>query len=484
MDRKKLTYTIISLLLAIFIWLMPSGWLGIEGLTVVEQRVTAVFVLAALFWVFEIIPIWTTSVLVIALLLLTVSDNALWFMRDQAEGAPPLGTFISYKALMATFADPIIILFLGGFFLAIGAKKCGLDKNLMRVLFKPFGTKSEVVLLGVMVVTALFSMFMSNTATAAMMFVIVAPLLVERPESGKGRIALALAVAVGANIGGMGTPIGTPPNAIALKYLNDPNGLNMGIGFGEWMMLMVPFVIVMIFVSWFILLKLFRFNRRRLEIVFESSDENPAGKFKTAVVYITFAGTVILWMLDKATGLDASVVAMIPIAVFCVTGVVGKDDLRQINWEVLWLFAGGFALGLGAGDTGLLKHVIDSIPFSQWPPLVIIIGAGVLCYVMSTFMSNTATAALLVPVLAAVAAGLGDTLTPWGGVTTLLVGVALSASLAMALPISTPPNAIAYASGVFTQKQMATVGLLVASVGMVLAYAMLILVGGIFFKGA
>lgn len=153
MDRKKLTYTIISLLLAIFIWLMPSGWLGIEGLTVVEQRVTAVFVLAALFWVFEIIPIWTTSVLVIALLLLTVSDNALWFMRDQAEGAPPLGTFISYKALMATFADPIIILFLGGFFLAIGAKKCGLDKNLMRVLFKPFGTKSEVVLLGVMVVT-------------------------------------------------------------------------------------------------------------------------------------------------------------------------------------------------------------------------------------------------------------------------------------------------------------------------------------------
>mgnify|MGYP002524614905 FL=1 len=184
-------------------------------------------------------------------------------------------------------------------------------------------------------------------------------------------------------------------------------------------------------------------------------------------------------MFDKFTGINSNVVAMIPMAVFCVTGVIGKDDLKSISWDVLWLVAGGFALGVALNETGLAKHLVDSIPFSKWPPLITILGAGLLCYLMSTFMSHTATTALLVPVLAAVAVGMGDTLAPFGGASTMLVGVALSASLAMALPISTPPNAIAHSAGMTTQNQMAVIGIIVGALGLVIGYLLLFLLGSI-----
>ena len=477
MKISKIISIIISITVLLAVWFAPSEIFGIRNLSVIEQRVIAVFCFAAIMWVAEAVPIWTTSVLTIVILILTISDSSLWFFRGTSaafDGAREFGTFIKYKALMATFADPIIMLFLGGFFLAIGAGKCGLDKNLARVLFKPFGTNSKTVLLGLMFVTAIFSMFMSNTATTAMMFAVMAPLLVPMEDSGKGRIALVLAIPIAANIGGIGTPIGTPPNAIALKYLNDHDGLNLGIGFGQWMAVMVPFVIVMMFAAWLMLSKLFPFKRKTLEVVFE-------GKFqknrKAYIVYATFAVTVVLWILDNFTGVNANVVAMIPMAVFSVTGIVDKNDLKTINWDVLWLVAGGFALGVALHDTGLAKNLVDSIPFATWSPFMTIVGAGVLCYLMSTFMSHTATSALLVPVLATVATGMGDSLLPYGGVPTLLVGVALSASLAMALPISTPPNAIAHSAGLTTQKQMAVIGVSVGVIGLSVGYLLLFVLG-------
>ena len=184
-------------------------------------------------------------------------------------------------------------------------------------------------------------------------------------------------------------------------------------------------------------------------------------------------------MFDKFTGINSNVVAMIPMAVFTVTGIVDKNDLKQISWDVLWLVAGGFALGVGLQETGLAKHMIDSIPFGTWSATATIIGSGLLCYAMSTFMSHTATTALLVPVLAAVAAGMKDALASFGGEPTLLVGVALSASLAMALPISTPPNAIAHSAGLTTQRQMATIGILVGAIGLSVGYILLFFLGSI-----
>ena len=160
----------IVLAVTLFLWLVPVDFYGIETLTVVQQRVIALFVFAALMWMFEIIPNWTTSLLLIVLTLLTISDKGIGFLCD-----PKYGTLVGYKSLMASFADPVVMLFMGGFVLAIMAEKYGLDVTLARILLKPFGSKPSMVLLGFLVVIAVFSMFMSNTATAAMMLAFLAP---------------------------------------------------------------------------------------------------------------------------------------------------------------------------------------------------------------------------------------------------------------------------------------------------------------------
>ncbi|MBP3553435.1 MAG: SLC13/DASS family transporter [Bacteroidaceae bacterium] len=467
---SRIIRLLIPVIVALCLWAMPVETWGIEGLTVVQHRVIAIFVFATLMWVFEAIPSWTTSVAVVTLLLLTVSDSCLWLFSD-VEG---LGKTVKYTSLMHCFADPIIMLFIGGFILAIAATKTGLDTMLARVLLKPFGTKSKNVLLGFLVVTAVFSMFLSNTATAAMMLTFLAPVLKALPADGKGKIALAMAIPVAANVGGMGTPIGTPPNAIALKYLNDPEGLNLGIGFGEWMAFMIPFTLVMLFLAWILLLKLFPFKQKTIELKIEGEAKKD---WRSIIVYITFAVTILLWMTDKVTGVNANVVAMIPVAVFCLIGVITKRDLEEINWSVLWMVAGGFALGVALNESGLGQKLVASIPFDNWSPMVVIVGSGLLCYAMANFISHTATAALLVPILGTAGMAMSVQLAPMGGVSTLLIGVAIGSSLAMVLPISTPPNALAHSTGFIKQKDMEVVGITIGIIGLVLGYTMLILLG-------
>ena len=460
----------IVLAVTLFLWFVPSGFFGIDGLTVVEQRTIAIFVFAALMWMFEVIPTWTTSVLIIVIMLLTISDSSIAFLKG--SGIPgEMGTLVSYKSLLATFADPVIMLFLGGFVLAIAATKVGLDVQLARVLLWPFGKKPKFVLLGFLFVIGIFSMFMSNTATAAMI-TFLAPVLKTLPPDGKGRIGLALSIPIAANLGGIGTPIGTPPNAIALSYLND--SLHMNIGFGEWMLRMVPFVIVMLLISWALLLWMFPFKAKTIELNITGNAKRTP---QTYIVWVTFAVTILLWMLDKVTGINSNVVAMIPLAVFCVTGVIGKEELKEINWSVLWMVAGGFALGVALNSTGLAEHLVNSIPFGSWMPIVVILASGLLGYFISNFISNTAAANLIVPILSAVGVGMGDSLLAIGGVKTLLVGVALSTSLAMLFPISTPPNALAHSTGLVSTKDMTKVGLIVGATGFVLGYAMLIFIG-------
>ena len=469
---RKLTIMLpIVLVITLFLWLVPTSFFGIEGLTVTEQRTIAIFVFAALMWMFEIIPTWTTSVLIIVIMLLTISDSSLSFMKGSGIPAE-MGTFVSYKSIMATFADPVIMLFLGGFILAIASTKVGMDVQLARVLLKPFGKKSEFVLLGFLMVIGIFSMFMSNTATAAMMLTFLAPVLKTLPPDGKGRIALALAIPIAANLGGIGTPIGTPPNAIAFQYLND--SLHLDVGFGDWALRMIPYVLVMLFIAWLVLLKLYPFKQKTIELKIEGAHEKT---WRTYVVWITFAVTILLWMTEQLTGLNSNVVAMIPVGVFCVTGIITKDDLKEINWSVLWMVAGGFALGLALTSTGLAEHLVTSIPFGEWLPIAVILVSGFIGYFISNFISNTAAASLLVPILCAVSVGMGETLDPLGGSKTLLIGAVLCTSLAMLFPISTPPNALAHSTGLVTTKDMTKVGIIIGIIGFILGYAMLFLIG-------
>ena len=465
---SKVIKLLIAITMGIVLWALPTETFGIEGLTLIEQRVIALFCFATMMWVTEAIPSWTTSVAIIVILLYTCSDSALrWFVEQPVE---QLGTVISHKSIMACFANPIIMLFIGGFILAIAATKTGLDAQLAKVLLKPFGKKSEMVLLGFLLITGLFSMFISNTATAAMMLTFLAPVFKQLPANGKGRIAMALSIPVAANLGGIGTPIGTPPNTIALKYLNDPEGLNLNIGFGEWMLLMVPLVILLLFISWLIIKKIFPFTQKTVELVIEGEMKKDR---KTAIVIVTFIVTVLLWLLDSVTGINTYTVALLPMAVFCATGVIDRRDLEEINWSVIWMVAGGFALGYAMNVSGLASLVVKSIPFDSFSPLLILILSGLLCYALSNFISNSATAALLMPILAVVCTAMGDKLSSIGGTAIVLIGVAIAASSAMVLPISTPPNALAFATNLVKQKDMAKIGLIVGVISIVLGYAFL-----------
>ena len=454
----------------LFLWNMPAEWFGIQNLTVIQQRIIAIFAFASLMWILEIVSSWATSIAIIVLMLLFCSDSGIAPMVDKEV----VGDILSHKSIMASFADPIIMLFIGGFVLAIAATKTGLDAQLAKVLLRPFGTRSEMVLLGFLLITGLFSMFVSNTATAAMMLTFLTPVFRQLPPEGKGRIALAMSIPVAANLGGMGTPIGTPPNTIALKYLNDPEGLNLGLGFGQWMMFMVPLVVVLLLLSWRLLLKFFPFTQKTVELNIEGGMEK---NFQSKVVIVTFILTIVLWLSDQITGINSNTVAMIPFCIFALTGVVTKRDLEQINWSVIWMVAGGFALGYGLNASGLAANAVKSIPFSEFSPMLILLLGGAICYLLSNFISNSATAALLMPILAIVCGAMGDKLDPIGGTPTVLIGVAIAASSAMILPISTPPNALAYATGYVQQKDMSRMGLIMGVISMLLGFGLVYLMG-------
>lgn len=463
----------IVLALTIFLWAVPTSFFGIEGLTPVMQRTIAIFVFTALMWIIEVVPTWTTSVLSMVIMLLTISNKGLGFMMY--DGA---GTYVDYKSIMAAFADPVIMLFLGGFVLAIAASKVGLDVILAKALLRPFGKNPKMVLLGFLFIIGIFSMFMSNTATAAMFLTFLAPVLATLPQDEKGKIGLALAIPIAANLGGMGTPIGTPPNAIALGALQNAG---VDITFMDWMLKMVPYVVIMLFLAWVLLMFMFPFKTKAIELKIEGTSDAP--KRDKIIVAITFALTIILWMGEAIFKVSANIVALIPFAVFTITGVFTNKDLKEIDWSVLWMVAGGFALGTALNRTGLASCLINAVPFASWNIIVVMLAGGFLCYLLSNFISNSAAANLIVPILAVVGTALLDDPTAAesfiaiGGLKTLLVGVAMSASLAMCLPISTPPNALAHSTGIINTKQMAVVGLIMGVVGFALAYLMLIFIG-------
>ncbi len=467
LNLKYCVFLPIVLAITIFLWAVPVSFYGIEALTVVQQRVIALFVFAALMWIFEIIPNWTTSLLVIVISLLTISDKGIGFFCD-----PQYGQLVGFKSIMSAFADPVVMLFMGGFVLAIMAEKYGLDVTLARYLLKPFGTNPKMVLLGFLVVIAVFSMFMSNTATAAMMLAFLAPVLSALPSDDKGKIGLALSIPVAANLGGIGTPIGTPPNATAVKFLAEAGA---DVTFGDWAMRMIPFVAIMLLVAWVLLQLFFPFKAKQIKL--EIPENTRKTDWKTIVVWVTFIGTILLWATEKLTGINSNIVALIPLGVLTATGIFTKEDIKEINWSVLWLVAGGFALGTCLQGTGLAKVLINAIPFGSMSVILVLIVAGLVCYFLSNFISNSATAALLIPILIVVAEGMANPdaannaqFLALGGTQAMISFIAVCASIAMLFPISTPPNAIAASTGLVETKDMAKVGIIIGAVGFVLGY--------------
>ena len=239
-------------------------------------------------------------------------------------------------------------------------------------------------------------------------------------------------------------------------------------------MFMLPLVIILLIISWQLLMRLFPFTQKTIELKIEGGMKRDR---QTYIVIVTFCVTVLLWLLDSVTGINSYTVAFIPFVVFSMTSVINRRDLEEINWSVIWMVAGGFALGYGLNASGLAANAVKSIPFGEFSPVLILVLSGLICYALSNFISNSATAALLMPILTIVCAAMGDKLDAIGGTPTVLIGVAIASSSAMVLPISTPPNALAYATNLVQQKDMVRIGLIVGIVSMLLGYGVLYLMG-------
>lgn len=429
----------------------------IPGLDPVGSRMLAIFLAAIMLWVTEAIPLSATAVLVIMAEVLLVSDQALLPVPDSV---PTSATFF------ASLANPVIILFLGGFMLADGAAKFGVDKAIAAVMLKPFLSSPKMMLMGVMLITAVLSMFMSNTATTATMFAVFMPVLTQLPE-GKSRVGLALAIPVAANVGGIGTPVGTPPNAIALGALQSAG---IHISFIGWMALAIPLMLVVLAISWAWLA--FAYMPKDLNIELDLSAKFDRGRNAT-IFYVVAGITVLLWMTEPLHGISSNTVGFVPVVLLMVTQAMSGDDLRNLDWPVLWLVAGGIALGIGVGKTSLDAWIIGLINWEAVPVALLMLTLAGVGFLMSNVISHSAAANLLIPL----GMGLGASVaaTP----AEIAVVLALGCSLGMCLPISTPPNAIAYSTGEISTPRMIKTGLVVGVSGtLLLAFVMPLYWGG------
>jgi sodium-dependent dicarboxylate transporter 2/3/5 len=442
--------------LAVVLLLLQQG-----GLERQAAFMVGIFVLAALLWVTQALPLFATSLLVIALEIVLLANPGRWRGLGFERGPGP-----GWEDIVNLAADPVLLLFFGGFLLARAAVKEGVDQTVAAAILRPFGGRPGRALLGLMLATVTFSMWMSNTATTAMMVALVAPMLAALPPGERFRKALVLGIPFAANVGGMGTPIASPPNAVALSYLRSA-GLN--VGFLEWMLVAVPLMLGLVLITWLLLWTRYRPQTAGLRLHCEPRALTGRGAFVVAVFLVTVAG----WLTEPLHGLPAAVVALLPVVAFTAGGILRRADVDSLEWSVLILIAGGIALGGGMRLTGLdaviARLLSEDLALAGLGALAALV---LLTLLLGTFMSNTAAANLVLPVgiSLAVAAQAGG-----GVVIQTAMSIALVASVSMALPVSTPPNAIAYARGELATRDMVRVGAIVGAV----AAAFIILLGGV-----
>lgn len=436
--------------------LVVMPFLSLEGLSFSGHVALGIFAMAAVFWITEPIPIYATSMAVILSQVLLLSNQSVilsLLVRAHPEGydAPPFTQFYG------TLANPIIILFLGGFALAAAAEKYKLDRNLTRILLRPFGTRPVMVSLGVMVVTALLSAFMSNTATTAMMMTVAIPIVAAVPRDDPFRRLIGLSIPVGANIGGIATPIGTPPNAVALAALARQNVI---VPFSTWMLMATPLVVVTLLLSWWGICRLFKPRIDRFELRIESSfDRSP----RALAAYAVFGATVLLWITEKIHGIPSGVVAFLPLVLLPAMGVLEKKEIRGFSWEVLWLVAGGISLGLSLQQTGLAVWMVNLVSWEGFSTAGLVVLFSLVGFLVANLVSHTVSATILMPIAISLVLPLAE-----GVVSALIIPIAaigIIVSYSNILPISTPPNAIALSTGLIESRDLATSGVLVGILG-------------------
>lgn len=456
-----------------------------EGMSEQAWRVAAVAVLMSVWWVFEAIPIYATALVPLA--------------------AFPLLGVRPATPTAAAYANPTVFLFLGGFLLAAAMQKWHLHRRIALYAIRVTGKSPKRILLGFMVATAVMSMFVSNTATALMVYPIalaVAGRLGEAEEAGGMRTALMLGVAYAATVGGIGTLIGTPPNAILAGQAAILHPELPEISFARWMLVGVPFAIVFLPLAWAWLVFLHARGRTTATADPESPvDEEIARLGRPARgevgVFLVFCLAVVGWVfradLDLGFAIlpgwadavgrgpfvhDATVAVVAALLLFVVPVrmrppefLLDWETAVRIPWGVLLLFGGGFALATGFEATGLAAWIGERMGGLGGLPLpLLILAVALVASFASELISNTALAAILIPVLSGLAVAID--VHPY----LLMIPATIGASAAFMMPVGTPPNAIVFGSGYLRVSQMARAGIVLNLVGAFVTLAIVYLI--------
>jgi sodium-dependent dicarboxylate transporter 2/3/5 len=431
----------------LFILVVPTTPLA-SFLTLNEAQLKTVLILtlAAILWVSEWLPLFIVSFIILALELIWLSPSV-----------SALGLSVSDTQFFAPFFSNIILLFLGGFVLSSIMQKASLDARFAHWILRVTKGEPSKTLFGIIVACAFLSMWMSNTATTAMMLTLVLPLIKRLRPDAPFRMALILSIPLACNLGGIGTPIGTPPNAIAMSYLA---AKGIEISFLKWMILTTPFLVMALFVLWFSLMKVYPANGIKLELKAKEDEPLNARQWITLALFLM---TVVGWLIGGQFGLKTGTVALFPIIAAFWLGLLDQNDFRSLPWDVLFMVAGGIALGVAIDITDLGSVIVSALPVaSSYQILVAVL--VVVTAVLGTVMSNTATAGLLIPIVVSLSL-------PTNQLLVLILAITLNCSTAMVLPVSTPPNAIAFSSGVINVKDLARMGLLMVFLGLVTAFS-------------
>ena len=456
--NKRLTSGTLGLVLGPLLFAFVQFGPSAEGLSAEATAALAVALWVGTWWVTEAVPIAVSALLPIVLFPLT--------------GALDLGT------TTAAYGHKYVFLYLGGFLLAIAIEKVNLHRRIALFIIASIGTRMRMIVLGFMVATAFLSMWISNTATSVMMLPIGLAIIAQyrdhpdTPENEHTQFGkmLMLAIAYSASIGGIGTLIGTPPNLVLAGIVKELYGVE--IGFLEWMLLALPFSILLLTLCWVYLtrfavkLKANDFTGGAEEIKRQREALGPIHRDEKKVG-IVFLLTAVAWISRSfllspiLPVIDDTIIALSAgIALFVIRGSNGKgailswDDSKRIPWGILILFGGGLAIAQGFKDTGLAQWFAEQLITLEFLPLIVMTLVLVASInFLTEITSNLATTAMILPVLAPLAAAMG--VHPY----IFMIGATLAASCAFMLPVATPPNAVVFGSGYVSMKDMIRAGL-------------------------
>ena len=460
---KQIAFLLGPILCALILWL---------PFTIINEQmdpVIAVAVWMIIWWITETVSISVTALLPLALF--------------------PLLGILDIKSVASNYANPIVYLFFGGFVIALALEKVKLHKRIALSILKITGTKANGIILGFMISTALMSMWISNTASTVVMLPIAVSVISLLMNNADGftkkdqnfALAIMLGIAFSANIGGMATLIGTPPNSVMLAFLNEQYQID--IGFFQWMIMGVPFSIIMLAIAYFFIVYVFYPNKLgtiSASVNIIQTELDKLGRFTKGekIVLAIFILTAVAWILRgpinnwfpnlKLT--DTTIAMIAAVAMFIVPLDLRKGqfplewkDTSRLPWGILVLFGGGLALASGLTQAGFIDMIGEYMAAkAHWSIWIITLVLIILMLFMTELMSNVALVTILVPLVVGIAIGLDIP------ILYMVVPVTLAASCAFMLPMATPPNAIVFASGHIKVHEMARIGIVLNIISVLL----------------